>query len=123
MPFREESLWPGVCLMTYREFAFARLLLPKCCEAGAKAEPKRNIVSVFENDFSSKIQQAVTGKPSAESRCNASATCILQGSGLAQLDVIVEPLGRFAQGTDVVRLAFLNTNHRNNEKHEGCELE
>jgi hypothetical protein len=59
--------------MTKRTPAFARSLLPKCCDAGAKAEPKRNIVGVFENDFSSKIQQAVTGKPSAEFLCNANA--------------------------------------------------
>jgi hypothetical protein len=63
MPFREESLWPGFCLMSYRKPAFARYLLPESYEARAKAEPKRNIVSVFQNDFSSKIQQALLAKP------------------------------------------------------------
>jgi hypothetical protein len=118
MPFREESLWPGVCLMTERKPAFARSLLPKCCDVETKAEPKRNIVGVFENDFSSKIQQAVTGKPSARFRCNASATCIPPGSGPAQLDVIVEPLSRLVEGTDVVRLAFRDADHRDDQKYE-----
>jgi hypothetical protein len=122
MPIREESLWLGFYWMSSRKPAFARSLLPKGCDARAKAEPKRNIVSVFENDFSSKIQQAVTGKPSMQIRCNASAISVWINLGLAQFDVIVEPFCRFRQGTDVMRLPFRYADHRDNQKHEGCYL-
>jgi hypothetical protein len=59
----EESLWPGQNLMSHETAAFARFLLPKSCKPKAKAEPKRNIVLVRKNDFSSKFFQAVMINP------------------------------------------------------------
>lgn len=117
MPFREESLWPGFCLMSYRKPAFAHSLLPECYETRAKAEPKRNIVSVFENDFSSKIQQAGLAKPPRTSIAMPVPEAP-PGLGLLKLDMIVEPLRRFRQGADVMRFAFSDANHRDNQKYE-----
>ena len=99
--------------MSYRKLAFARPLLPKCCESRGKAEPKRNIISVFENDFGSKIQQAViatpprgfTAKPVPDARVSLR---------LLQFDMVVEPLSRFCEGTYVMRFAFGNANHGDN---------
>jgi hypothetical protein len=56
-PFGEESLWPGSGLMSCWNGAFASFLLPKYYNPETQAEPKRNILCVSENDFSSKILQ------------------------------------------------------------------
>ena len=121
MPFWEESLWPGFCLMSYRKPAFAHSFLPKGNEARAKAEPKRNIVYVFKNDFSSQIQQARLAKPP----CGFIATRVPDARGrlgLLQFDMIVEPLRRLGQGADVMRFAFCYANHRDNQKYERSEF-
>jgi len=44
--FREESLWADSGLMSRWKCAFARFLLPKCCDPQTNAEPKRNIPGV-----------------------------------------------------------------------------
>lgn len=56
-PFREESLWSESRLMTWRKAAFAGPPRLKRCNTKTKAEPKRNITSVAEDDFSSKMLQ------------------------------------------------------------------
>jgi hypothetical protein len=43
--------------MNYLRAAFAISLLPKRCELRSKAEPKRNIPPVFQDDFSSNVLQ------------------------------------------------------------------
>ena len=108
--------------MSYRKPAFAHSLLPKCYEARAKAEPKRNIVCVFKNDFSSQIQQALLATPP----CGFTATRVPDAQArlrLLQFNMVVEPLRRIGQGADVMRLALAYSNHRDNQKHESGDLE
>jgi hypothetical protein len=54
-PFWEESLGPDSGLMSRRKGAFTCYLLPIDCDFKAEAEPKHNMVLIFENDFSSKL--------------------------------------------------------------------
>ena len=56
-PFREESLWSDSRLMTRRKVAVAVFPPLKHCNTKTAAEPKRNIIRVAENDFSSKMLQ------------------------------------------------------------------
>ena len=54
-PIGEEGLWPDSGLMNRWRHKFTGFLLPKCCEPGAEAEPKRNLICVPENDFTPKF--------------------------------------------------------------------
>lgn len=56
-PFREESLWSDSRLMTRRKVAVAAFPRLKNCNTKTETEPKRNIIRVAENDFSSKMLQ------------------------------------------------------------------
>jgi hypothetical protein len=56
-PFGEECLWPDWRLMSQWRAAFALSRLPKHCDPESKAEPKRNIALVRQNDFSSQFLQ------------------------------------------------------------------
>lgn len=104
--------------MSLRELAFAYPILPKCCEARFKTEPKRNIVGVFKDDFSSKIEQAAYWQTLRAVRCNASARCNRPSSGFFKLDVIVEPLRRIRQGADVMWFTFRDADQRDKQKHK-----
>jgi hypothetical protein len=66
MAFGEESLWPASGLMSQWKRPFAGFVLPKYCESKAEAEPKRNILCVPQNDFSSKILQVGFTNPPAD---------------------------------------------------------
>ncbi len=46
-PLWEESLWPGLLLMSRPKGAFASGLLPIDCDFKAEAEPKHNMVLIF----------------------------------------------------------------------------
>ena len=51
--------------MTRRTPVFASFLLPYDCDLETEAEPKHNMVLIFENDFRSKLQQVWNWQPSA----------------------------------------------------------
>jgi hypothetical protein len=66
MAFGEESLWPASGLMSQSKGPFAGFVLPTYCESKAEAEPKRNILCVPQNDFSSKFLQVGFTNPPAD---------------------------------------------------------
>jgi hypothetical protein len=55
--FREEFNCAGSRLMSHLRAAFAISLLPNHCETHYEAEPKHNIPSLFQDDFSPNILQ------------------------------------------------------------------
>jgi hypothetical protein len=59
--------------MSYSRAAFAISLLPNHCEPPDEAEPKRNIASVFKNDFSSNILQLSYAQTSTSAHCKVNA--------------------------------------------------
>ena len=119
-PFWEESLWANLRLMTRRTRVFAGFLLPYDCDLETEAEPKHNMVLIFENDFRSKLQQVWNWQTLRgllqQGQCQKG-----HGSGLSsRFNLFVEPLRRFIDGCDMVWFALPNAYHRNEKKDCRC---
>jgi hypothetical protein len=117
-PFWEESFWPGFDLMIQANRVFANCLLPKYCESKTKAEPKRNVGYVPENDFSSKILQGSYWQPSAglllQGRCQMTANLRF----VSWFDVVIKPLRGFSYRRNAMGLAPQDADHRHNQEYD-----
>ncbi len=109
--------------MTKGKISVASLLLPKHYKPETEAEPKRNIFCVIENDFSSKILQVsyLINPPAVPTAMPVPDGPISRFS--SWLDVFIKPLRGFGKGRNLMRLAFPDANHRDDQEDECREAE
>lgn len=103
--------------MTCQKGTVAGILLPKHCDSEAEAEPKRNIICVAENDFSSKILQVgylidapwiLTAMPVPDDT---------KSSGfVSSFDVFIEPTRGFSNWRNEMGLALPDADHRDDQE-------